>query len=81
MLTASPDWARAAGRVAEAVGVDMHVRLVPDAGSAETGWAETAGVGAQGAVLVRPDRFVAWRSQQAPGAASLEHALRTILDQ
>ena len=63
----------------------MHVRLVPDPGSAETGWAETgwaetAGVGAEGAVLVRPDRFIACRSQEAPGAASLEHALRTILD-
>ena len=85
LLTASPDWARAAGRVADAVGVDVHVRLVPDPGSAETGWAETgwaetAGVGAEGAVLVRPDRFIAWRSQEAPGAASLEHALRTILD-
>jgi putative polyketide hydroxylase len=85
LLTASPDWAR----VADAVGVDVRVRLVPDAGSgsgsaeagwAEAGWAETAGVGAQGAVLVRPDRFVAWRSQQAPGAESLEHALRTVFD-
>jgi threonine dehydrogenase-like Zn-dependent dehydrogenase len=73
-------WAGAAGRVADAVGVDVHVRLVPDAGWAETGWAETAGVGTQGAVLVRPDRFVAWRSQQAPGAESLERALRAVFD-
>jgi hypothetical protein len=80
LLTASPDWARAAGRVAGEVGVDVHVRLVPDTGSAETSWAETAGVGAEGAVLVRPDRFVAWRSRQAPGAESLEHALRAIFD-
>jgi len=69
-----------AGRAADAAGVDVHARLVPDAGSAETSWAERAGLGAEGAVLVRPDRFVAWRSQQAPGAESLEHALRAILD-
>lgn len=57
------------------MGIDVAVRLVPDAG-----WAETAGVGADGAVLVRPDRFVAWRSGQPPGAASFELALSAIVD-
>jgi putative polyketide hydroxylase len=88
LLTASPDWTREAERVAGTVGIDVTVRLVPGAGWAETagagaagaGWAETAGAGAAGAVLVRPDRFVAWRSRQAPGAESLERALRTVFD-
>ena len=71
LLTASPDWARVAG----AAGISMNVRLVPD-----EGWARTAGAGALGAVLVRPDRVVAWRSAEPPGAAALETALRTVLD-
>ena len=71
MLTASPDWAR----VAAAAGVPMNVRLVPDAG-----WARKAGVGAQGAVLVRPDRVIAWRAAEPPGAEALENALRTVFD-
>jgi len=71
MLTASPDWAR----VAATAGVPMNVRLVPDAG-----WARTAGVSAQGAMLVRPDRVIAWRSAEPPDAAALETALRTVFD-
>jgi hypothetical protein len=31
-------------------------------------------------VLIRPDRFVAWRSEQVPGAAEFERALRVIFD-
>ena len=71
LLTASADWAR----VAATAGVPMNVRLVPDAS-----WARTAGIGAQGAVLVRPDRVIAWRSADPPGAAALETALRTVFD-
>jgi putative polyketide hydroxylase len=73
LLTASPEWARVAHRLADAMGIEVSVRRMPDAGSAER-----AGTGAQGAVLVRPDRYVAWRSRQAPGAESLESALRII---
>lgn len=45
-------------------------------------WAEVHGVGLDGAVLVRPDGFVAWRSEGAsanPGAV-LREALSTLLD-
>ena len=61
--------------MAGTVGITMKVRLAPDAG-----WTEIAGIGARGAVLVRPDRFVAWRSEQDPGAAEFEQGLRVIFD-
>jgi 2-polyprenyl-6-methoxyphenol hydroxylase-like FAD-dependent oxidoreductase len=68
-------WAAAAADVGERVGVavDAHV-LGRDFESAY-------GVSASGAALVRPDGFVAFRSQDAvddPGA-TLEHALRSVL--
>jgi len=76
LLTASPDWAREAERAAAAVGLDVTVRLVPD-----TGWTGRVRIGAQGAVLVRPDRYIAWRSQEPPRAAPpLEAALREVFD-
>ena len=38
------------------------------------------GVMAHGAVLVRPDGFIAWRSIGAAEPAELERALRMVLD-
>ncbi|MFE9770415.1 FAD-dependent oxidoreductase [Streptomyces sp. NPDC005931] len=47
----------------------------------ERGWHEAYGVRADGAVLVRPDGFVAWRSAGVPAdaAGALERALRRTL--
>ena len=47
-------------------------------------WYETRGVGEKGAVLVRPDRTVAWRAQAPPGdigatQVKLELVLSNIL--
>jgi putative polyketide hydroxylase len=44
-------------------------------------WAEQAGLGGDGALLVRPDQFVAWRSPAGPAdpAAALVGALTRIL--
>jgi 2,4-dichlorophenol 6-monooxygenase len=44
-------------------------------------WARRRGIGAEGAILVRPDRFVAWRSLGASEAplGELSHALRQIV--
>ncbi|KAF4334390.1 monooxygenase FAD-binding [Fusarium beomiforme] len=47
-------------------------------------WDRVRGVGESGAVLVRPDRFVAWRAQEVlespeACAAKLRHVLRSIL--
>lgn len=60
------------------------VRTVPlasrDAGTDENAWPKRFGVDADGAVLVRPDGFVAWRSRGWPDVpeAALQGALRTI---
>jgi putative polyketide hydroxylase len=79
LLTASPEWERAARDRAGRVGTPVDVRLVPDAGSA-AGWTDTARIGATGALLIRPDRYIAWRSTAPPGAAEFERALRTVFN-
>ncbi|GAA2598007.1 FAD-dependent monooxygenase [Streptomyces axinellae] len=73
-------WAKAAVTAAEKLGVPLvthavgpHEELRP----AERDWAEVYGVGAAGAVLVRPDAFVAWRS--ADGAADPDAVLADVL--
>ncbi|MFJ5777015.1 FAD-dependent oxidoreductase [Streptomyces sp. NPDC093094] len=60
------------------VGTGPDAELTPEEG---TDWAERHGVGAGGAVLVRPDGFVAWRSPgPVPDAVSeLRRALTEVL--
>ncbi|MFF6832115.1 FAD-dependent oxidoreductase [Streptomyces sp. NPDC012438] len=81
-------WHAAAARVAERLSVPLDsyrigdgpdADLVPEAGA---DWAEPHGVTAGGAVLVRPDGFVAWRSEgpvEDP-EAELRTVLATLLD-
>ncbi|MER6417766.1 FAD-dependent monooxygenase [Streptomyces sp. NPDC001137] len=80
-------WHRAAGRLAEELSVPIRAyrvgsgpgaELVPE-GDAQ--WTERHGVTAAGAVLVRPDGFVAWRSPGPdPDAESvLRQVLKTVL--
>ena len=73
-------WAKAAVKAAEKLGVPLvthavgpHEELRPT----ERDWAEVYGVGAAGAVLVRPDAFVSWRS--ADGAADPDAVLADVL--
>ncbi|MGW1667315.1 FAD-dependent oxidoreductase [Streptomyces sp. NPDC002324] len=81
------DWHAAALRLAEAVSVPLasyrfgtgpDAELTPEG---DTDWAAAHGTTAAGAVLVRPDGFVAWRSTGAvPDAESaLREALTTLL--
>ncbi|MFE1546323.1 FAD-dependent oxidoreductase [Streptomyces sp. NPDC058718] len=81
------DWHTAATRVAQQLSVPLdsyRIGAGPDAElspASDTDWAEVHGVTPDGAVLVRPDGFVAWRSEGAtadPGA-SLRQALTAIL--
>ena len=78
-------WLAAADRVAERLGVPLRrYRLgVELAGTdlAGTDLAAAHGLGADGALLVRPDGFVAWRSPAAVGdpAAELDRVLRATL--
>ena len=54
-----------------------HVRLGDDT-TVDAGWFSTCGLGADGALLVRPDQHIAWRSAHLPTdpAAALAQALR-----
>ncbi|MFJ4218512.1 monooxygenase, partial [Streptomyces hydrogenans] len=81
------DWHTAATRVAQQLSVPLdsyRIGAGPAADLApasETDWAEVHGATPDGAVLVRPDGFVAWRSEGAsadPGAV-LRQALTAIL--
>lgn len=78
-------WRRAAGRVAARLSVRLPVYgfgpgadLEPEDG---THWAEVHGTTPAGAVLVRPDGFVAWRSKGAvaDAEATLHEVLRSLL--
>jgi hypothetical protein len=64
-------------------GLDLPVHVVGGEGlrDPEARFATAYGLSASGAVLVRPDGFVAWRSPALPGdpAASLAGALRAVL--
>jgi putative polyketide hydroxylase len=83
-LLAGPDgapWLSAAERARERLGVPVEAyRFGVELGGAENG-AAAHGIGAAGALLVRPDGFVAWRSAAgvAEPAAELERALRATL--
>jgi putative polyketide hydroxylase len=79
LLTPAAQCAQEASGVATRLGIPLDVRLLPDAGGT-TGWTRRAGIGPQGAVLVRPDRFVAWRARSGANPAELERALRTVFD-
>lgn len=62
------------------IGAGPEADLVP-AGDAD--WAQVHGVGPEGAVLVRPDGFVAWRSEgpSKDPRTTLRKALTALLDQ
>ncbi|WP_369032432.1 FAD-dependent monooxygenase [Streptomyces adonidis] len=82
-------WAEAAETAASALGVDLafhRVALAAEGGAltdVQSRWAEAYGVGAAGAVLVRPDGIVAWRTREGvpvgEQGTALEAVLRTVL--
>ncbi|MEU9700350.1 FAD-dependent monooxygenase [Streptomyces sp. NPDC047981] len=80
-------WHTAATRVRQELPVPLDSYRIGDGPDAElapeddTDWKETHGVTVDGAVLVRPDGFVAWRSEGAPPdpGAALEQAVMAIL--
>ncbi|MER6471590.1 FAD-dependent monooxygenase [Streptomyces collinus] len=85
---AGRSWARAARAAGAELGVALTVHHVSvDGGEGLTDpegrWADAYGVSSDGAVLVRPDGIVAWRSRGAlPAAAqagALTSALRRVL--
>ncbi|UUN27426.1 FAD-dependent monooxygenase [Streptomyces sp. FIT100] len=80
-------WTAAASAVAEEFGVELAAhRVVPGPGdgpealvSAAGRWSESYGVGPAGAVLVRPDGVVAWRSHGAVPAGEETAVLTAVL--
>jgi 2-polyprenyl-6-methoxyphenol hydroxylase-like FAD-dependent oxidoreductase len=77
-------WFDAAVRVAKESGVPLRVHrlgpagdLVPRAGDGDR-WAEQTGISRAGAVLVRPDGFVAWREAR-PAVGDADAALSAVL--
>ena len=65
LLTASPAWAGAGDRIA-AGPVPLSVVLMGrDAQDVDGRWAAVSGLGDGGAIVVRPDQHVAWRSRGA----------------
>lgn len=77
-------WQKAATKVAGSLGIKLaayHVGSDGDLLDVENGWQTKMGVPAEGAVLVRPDGFVAWRTDALPTNPALVVAqvLATIL--
>ncbi|MCP2164231.1 FAD-dependent monooxygenase [Goodfellowiella coeruleoviolacea] len=93
---AGADWCAAAGKVGADLGLDLRaVRITgPANGTSQDGqtsqdgevtdptgqWPASVGIGDSGALLVRPDGFVAWRSTTTPAdpAAALGAALTAV---
>jgi putative polyketide hydroxylase len=78
-------WADAAAEVGRRLGLRLPAYVIgPDGPMMDpaSSWQRAAGLGADGAVLVRPDGFVAWRSTgRSPVPEKvLEEVLRGILD-
>ncbi|MFI1372206.1 FAD-dependent oxidoreductase [Streptomyces longwoodensis] len=79
------DWHGAAVRLAERLSVPLvSLRLGPDAELVpddDTDWAGRLGISPAGAMLVRPDGFVAWRSPDpvTDPEATLHEVLSTVL--
>ena len=71
-------WCDAAQAASADLGIPIESRCMSDA----PGFAELYGTGAAGAVLLRPDGFVAWRTGSAAddGEATLRAVLEGILD-
>jgi tetracenomycin A2 monooxygenase-dioxygenase len=78
--TAGEPWLAAAGRCA----VPVHAYRIGDDGDLTCtagAWAAASGLGEGGALLVRPDGFVAWRAEDLPEEPerALDTALRSLL--
>lgn len=86
LLTGVDDaaWRDAAAQVAEKLGLDLVVEQVGvrcDNDDVLNTWTKLRGVSDSGALLVRPDRHIAWREDQLPEnpTAALGDALRAVL--
>ena len=85
MLTGSDGtrWRGEAASAAAAFGIGLAIYLIgPDGDLRDPAgnWTERVGVSSDGAILLRPDGFVAWRSEHFPsGSQRVESVFRRIL--
>jgi putative polyketide hydroxylase len=87
VLLTGPDgdaWCKAASVIATRLSIDLAAYRIGPAGdllSPKGVWQANAGISAQGALLVRPDGFVAWRSKNLVGhpEQELEPVLTRVL--
>lgn len=83
VLLTGPDgtgWAHAAAVAGATTGIDIRVHVIGDELADEAGAFLTAhALAPAGAVLVRPDGFIAWRSAAGPDAAALGAAVDRVL--
>lgn len=81
---AGDTWRRAAEKTADSLNIDLAVYTVGASGDlvdANNQWLYLAGLSATGALLVRPDGFVAWRAYAQPEALAekLSQVMRRLL--
>ncbi|KAB8180019.1 hypothetical protein FH610_035190 [Microbispora catharanthi] len=75
-------WEKAAAEAARSLRVPIETYVVggaPELGDPDGRFPAAYGITSTGAVLVRPDGIIAWRSPGEAGLAELEGALRTVL--
>lgn len=77
-------WAEAAARVSAEFGIEITVREIGlrcENDDVVGDWEAVREVGDRGAILVRPDRYIAWRSRERPNAPERElaSAVREVL--
>lgn len=79
LLTGSSSWSDAADVAEVELGIPLTAYRIGNGQRYSGDWTSPYGVTQDGAVLVRPDRFIAWRSTGAGKPADLINALRTVL--
>jgi putative polyketide hydroxylase len=77
-------WSDAAAATSAALGVPIGIRRIGPEGDvvdADGEWGQVTGLSPDGALLVRPDDFVGWRTEELPAdpEAELRHAVSNIL--
>ncbi|HVU67097.1 MAG TPA: FAD-dependent monooxygenase [Ktedonobacteraceae bacterium] len=77
-------WCEQARAVAASLRIELTACTIGPAGDLrdpQAGWQKSAGLSASGALLVRPDGFVAWRARQASadGQQELARVLKQVL--
>jgi putative polyketide hydroxylase len=81
LLTGDPGWVTAADAVAARRGLPLEAHHIGgEPADPQDAWATAYGVPADGAVLIRPDGVIGWRTATPPDAASLDAVLTEILD-